>query len=149
MRKGIVICDIDGVLNDVGDIAHLHKKGQFDEMTELSNDATLRKDIVELIRFLAGNYALVFLTGRHYRHRESTKNFLDKIVKVGGQYHLAMRTKDVDSSVKLKVEWINSNIDIEDIFLAFEDRKDIATAYGKLGIPTVLVGTDNFSDKEK
>lgn len=147
-KSGIVICDIDGVLN-VSDnkwrlLNDTHKK--HDDAIEYANTLPINLATKKLLKSIAQNHKIVFLTGRHFKHRKSTLAWLRSNLTAGhGQIitekdlHLSMRWNDEDSSVKLKVDWVMSNYSTDEIVFAIDDRKDICEGYVNVGIPAIQI----------
>lgn len=147
MKRQIVICDIDGTINDVRSIVHLHTEKKYDEFTEESNKCRKRTSIINLITRLSKDHKIIFLTGRHFKHRAMTKDFLNKTF-YQMDYQLAMRMNETDSSRTFKWHWLVANVDLENIAFALEDRVDVAKTFSLLSIETLMVGADHFSNNK-
>lgn len=144
-KNKFILVDIDGVVNNIPDgIMKLYSEKKYAEFNEAIVQLPPDRIFGTIIRQLANIYNIIFLTGRPSHWRDETNKFLYSVM-LGAPYHLAMRaTLSNESSIAVKLNWVNQNLSIDQIAFAIEDRKDVAMAYRKIGIECMLVKEDKF-----
>lgn len=136
--KKIIICDIDGVLNNIKGVVYLYHNKSIERFNQKSTELPANQLMFDFLKIMIElKYEITFLTGRPEKFRYQTMDLL-----VGGlginlatKCNLIMRkTGDVSSSVKQKEDWIENNIKWDDILMAFDDREDIREMFVRHGV---------------
>ena len=132
--KNIILCDIDGTVANNDHRQHfLEGKKDWDGFFDaLDKDGPIYPIINKIVKEQQYGKDIIFLTGRPERYRNTTHTWLKEYFNF--EIKMLMR-KDNDQRDKLiiKREIFEINFDIREIFLIFENDKDLISMWKKIG----------------
>jgi len=134
IMKKIVICDIDGTIANNDHRQHYleGKKDWEGFFSELINDEPIFPIINKVIEEYNTGKEIVFLTGRPERYRNVTtewlKRYFDFEIKL-----LMRKNKDHKNKLIIKREIFELNFNVKDIFLIFENDKELIAMWEDIG----------------
>ena len=132
--KNIILCDIDGTVANNDHRQHfLEGKKDWDGFFDaLDKDEPIYPIINKIVKEQQYGKDIIFLTGRPERYRNTTHTWLKEYFNF--EIKMLMR-KDNDQRDKLiiKREIFEINFDIREIFLIFENDKDLISMWKKIG----------------
>jgi hypothetical protein len=138
-NKKYVIIDIDGTISLVGSREKYWKKGNYEKFNQLCHKDKPNKKVIELVKYFAKNYEIVFCTGR-MTYPGVEKKTITWIKKHLGMdvipgYNLLMREQyDGDFDTVLKPAMLKKrNITPENTLCILEDRTDMVYVFRKFG----------------
>ena len=130
----IVLCDIDGTIANNDHRQHFleGKKDWEGFFSELINDEPIFPIINKVIEEYNAGKEIVFLTGRPERYRNVTtewlKRYFDFEIKL-----LMRKNKDHKNKLIIKREIFELNFNVKDIFLIFENDKELIAMWEDIG----------------
>ena len=130
----IVLCDIDGTIANNDHRQHFleGKKDWEGFFSELINDEPIFPIINKVIEQYNAGKEIVFLTGRPERYRNVTtewlKRYFDFEIKL-----LMRKNKDHKNKLIIKREIFELNFNVKDIFLIFENDKELIAMWEDIG----------------
>lgn len=148
MGKSIIVCDIDGVLADVGHRLHYVLEIWPKDWTSFFAKAVEDKPNKELITGLnqmrLEGKTIVLATGRPERYRKQTEYWLEQH-NVPYDKLLMRPQEDFRPGVDLKEWWLESGDygEVKDIELAIDNDNKIARMYVKHEIPAKVISFEN------
>jgi uncharacterized HAD superfamily protein len=134
----LLVVDIDGTVSD------WRWRERFLDDKELFYDLSPRDfphvDMVELVNNLSHFYRIVFCTGRRERHKDMTREWIEKHFNFSG--NTIMVPDDYEGGDEGKIEEFKKYFKIEDIAFVLEDRNKIVKLWRDLGVRVLQV--DNY-----
>lgn len=142
----IVVIDIDGTISEASNRLHLLPSEGKGELTEHWNDFNLACDtdepiqpVINMVQQIASRYTVWFVTGRSEIARDKTRSWLRKHVTRGVEPLLTMRhPTDHRRDAPVKLDLLK-RIGLQKIAFAIEDKIEVARAFRKNGILTLMV----------
>lgn len=149
-QRPLAIIDIDGVVADVRHrLVHVERRPKdWDAFFAAARDDPPHDEGVALVRKLAADHDVVFLTGRPVRYRRATERWLDRH-GLGG-HRLVMRPGGVRRpAAQVKVELLADLAADRRVAIVVDDDAAVVAAMRAAGHPTLHADWEALDPDER
>jgi predicted kinase len=144
-KKGIVICDIDGTLADIGDRRKFVEQEPKDWKKfygSMNRDKLRKKVLDKVLKLEEKGYEIFLVSGRPENHREVTEMWLEIKCK-GYIFHKALFMRPEDDhrpDTEIKKEIYDRYFKNYQVYKVFDDRPSVIRMWKEQGLDVIDVG---------